>query len=218
PVRHRGHDDLGLDRVRGGDLPGRAPGRAVRPDRGRGHRRGRAVAHVPQGDAPAAQPGLAVPGRLAHDQRAAVVRRGLPEHPGRPAARHHGAGLLPLLPGLPELQLRLRLGHRLLPVRRHHRDHRDPVPGRPAVHVLPLMTATTLVRSRSRWRRLPFSPWHLVLVPATLVLAFPFIWLVLTSLETPSEALHFPPLLTPHVLKLSNYPAAWHSAPFGRFF
>ncbi|MGH3398086.1 MAG: carbohydrate ABC transporter permease [Streptosporangiaceae bacterium] len=79
------------------------------------------------------------------------------------------------------------------------------------------MTATTMVRPRSRLR-LPFSPWHLVLVPAAVVLLFPFAWLLLTSLETPSEALHFPPLLTPHVLKLSNYPAAWNSAPFGRFF
>jgi multiple sugar transport system permease protein len=79
------------------------------------------------------------------------------------------------------------------------------------------MTATTMVRPRSRLR-LPFSPWHLVLVPAALVLLFPFAWLLLTSLETSSEALHFPPLLTPHVLKLSNYPAAWNSAPFGRFF
>ena len=50
------------------------------------------------------------------------------------------------------------------------------------------------------------------------MLLFPFVWLLLTSLETPSEALHFPPLLTPHVLRLSNYPAAWSSAPFGRFF
>ena len=47
------------------------------------------------------------------------------------------------------------------------------------------MTATTMVRPRSRLR-LPFSPWHLVLVPAALVLLFPFAWLLLTSLETSS--------------------------------
>jgi len=66
--------------------------------------------------------------------------------------------------------------------------------------------------------RLPFSPWHLVLVPATLVLIFPFAWLVVTSLETPGEALHFPPILAPHVLRFANYPDALHTAPFGRFF
>jgi multiple sugar transport system permease protein len=57
-----------------------------------------------------------------------------------------------------------------------------------------------------------------VLIPATLVLLFPFAWLVITSLETSSEALRFPPLLTPHVLRLANYPDALHEAPFGRFF
>jgi len=69
---------------------------------------------------------------------------------------------------------------------------------------------------RRRW--LPFSPWHFVLLPATLVLIFPFYWLVVTSLETPSEALRFPPVLVPHVLRFANYSDAFNSAPFGRFF
>jgi multiple sugar transport system permease protein len=69
-----------------------------------------------------------------------------------------------------------------------------------------------------RRRRLPFSPWHLVLIPATIVLIFPFAWLLVTSVETPAEALHFPPVLIPHVLRFSNYSDALASAPFGRFF
>ena len=79
------------------------------------------------------------------------------------------------------------------------------------------MTVATMVRPRRR-ARLPFSPWHLVLIPATLVLIFPFVWLAVTSIETPAEALHFPPILDPHTLRFANYPNAWHSAPFGRFF
>ena len=105
----------------------------------------------------------------------------------------------------------------------------DPVPGRPTIHALPVMTATSAparsevatrggVPAARRRRRLPFSPWHLVLVPATLVLLFPFAWLLITSVETPAEALHFPPVLTPHVLRFANYPDALASAPFGRFF
>jgi len=31
-----------------------------------------------------------------------------------------------------------------------------------------------------RRRRLPFSPWHLVLIPATVVLIFPFVCLLVT--------------------------------------
>jgi len=69
-----------------------------------------------------------------------------------------------------------------------------------------------------RRRRLPFSPWHLVLIPATLILIFPFYWLLVTSVETPSEALRFPPVLTPHTLRFANYPDAFNSAPFGHFF
>jgi len=80
------------------------------------------------------------------------------------------------------------------------------------------MAASTIaVPSRRRWR-LPFSPWHLVLIPASIVLIFPFAWLLITSLETPAEALHFPPILTPHHLVFSNYPQALQAAPFGRFF
>lgn len=68
-----------------------------------------------------------------------------------------------------------------------------------------------------RRRRLPFSPWHLVLIPATVVLLFPFAWLLVTSVESPAESLHFPPILIPHALRFANYSDALSSAPFARF-
>jgi multiple sugar transport system permease protein len=68
-----------------------------------------------------------------------------------------------------------------------------------------------------RWR-LPFSPWHLVLIPATIILIFPFVWMIVTSIETPGEALRFPPDLTPHIIRPGNYLAALRAAPFGRWF
>jgi multiple sugar transport system permease protein len=74
-----------------------------------------------------------------------------------------------------------------------------------------------VIRPRRRWK-LPFSPWHLVLVPATIILIFPFFWMLITSLETSSEALRFPPDLTPHVWRFANYGDALNAAPFGRFF
>jgi multiple sugar transport system permease protein len=81
------------------------------------------------------------------------------------------------------------------------------------------MAASTvnLPAARRRWR-LPFSGWHLVLIPATIILLFPFAWLLLTSIETPSEALHFPPIVIPHHFDLGNYSQALQAAPFGRFF
>ena len=79
------------------------------------------------------------------------------------------------------------------------------------------MSAPAQAMPRRRFR-LPFSPWHLVLVHATLALLFPFVWLIVTSLETPAEALHFPPVLIPRELHVANYPDALAAAPFGRFF
>jgi multiple sugar transport system permease protein len=80
------------------------------------------------------------------------------------------------------------------------------------------MASSTVALAGRRRRRLPFSPWHLVLIPATLVLIFPFAWLIITSIETPAEALHFPPILLPHHLDFGNYAAALKAAPFVRFF
>ena len=66
--------------------------------------------------------------------------------------------------------------------------------------------------------RLPFSPWHLVLVPLTFVLVAPLLWMLLTSLQTTAEANRFPPVLIPHHWRFANYIDAWHTAPFGTFF
>ena len=87
----------------------------------------------------------------------------------------------------------------------------------PAVEASGLAPSGVVLPARRR-RRLPFSPWHLVLIPATIILIFPFAWLLITSVETPAEALHFPPILIPHHLDFGNYPQALQAAPFGRFF
>jgi multiple sugar transport system permease protein len=78
--------------------------------------------------------------------------------------------------------------------------------------VLPVASGGILATRRRR--RLPFSPWHLVLIPASVALLFPFAWLLITSVETPSEALHFPPILIPHTIRFANYSDALSSAPF----
>jgi len=78
--------------------------------------------------------------------------------------------------------------------------------------VLPV--ASGGIPATRRRRRLPFSPWHLVLIPASVALLFPFAWLLIASVETPSEALHFPPILVPHTIRFANYSDALSSAPF----
>jgi multiple sugar transport system permease protein len=70
-------------------------------------------------------------------------------------------------------------------------------------------------RERRSW--LPFSPWHLVLIPLTFVLVAPLLWMFISSLETTTEANRFPPVLFPHSWRFANYADAWHTAPFGTF-
>jgi multiple sugar transport system permease protein len=57
-----------------------------------------------------------------------------------------------------------------------------------------------------------------VLAPVSVILVFPFFWMLITSLETQPESLHFPPVLTPHQLRPANYPDAFNAAPFSHFF
>jgi multiple sugar transport system permease protein len=67
-------------------------------------------------------------------------------------------------------------------------------------------------------RRLPFSPWHLLLMPLAAVMLVPLLWMVIVSLETPSQAQRFPPLLFPHSFHIHSYIDAWNAAPFAHFF
>ena len=64
--------------------------------------------------------------------------------------------------------------------------------------------------------RLPSSR-HLILIPLSLVMVTPLAWMVMTSIQTPDEALRFPPVL-PSGIHWQNYVDAIHAAPFGRFF
>jgi multiple sugar transport system permease protein len=71
-------------------------------------------------------------------------------------------------------------------------------------------------RPRRRW--LPFSPWHLLLMPVALLMLVPFVWVIVTSLETLPQTQHFPPILWPGTFQWSNYPRAWSSVPFSTWF
>jgi multiple sugar transport system permease protein len=66
-------------------------------------------------------------------------------------------------------------------------------------------------------RRLPFSPWHLFLMPAAAVMLLPLVWMVVVSLETKSQAQRFPPVLFPSAFKFGNYSSAFSAVPFGHF-
>jgi multiple sugar transport system permease protein len=66
--------------------------------------------------------------------------------------------------------------------------------------------------------RLPFSPRHLALLPLSLLMVLPLVWMFITSIETLPETRHFPPHLIPSGIHWRNYPDTLDAAPFGRFF
>ncbi|WP_327003875.1 carbohydrate ABC transporter permease [Dactylosporangium sp. NBC_01737] len=56
-----------------------------------------------------------------------------------------------------------------------------------------------------RWLRLPFSPWHLLLMPLSLLFVLPLVQMVLTSFMTDGEINRFPPRFLPSGLHLDGY-------------
>jgi multiple sugar transport system permease protein len=67
-------------------------------------------------------------------------------------------------------------------------------------------------------RRLPFNPWHLVLLPAALVFAMPLLWLFLSSLMNNSQINQFPPTIIPDSLHLEGYRYVFGNALFPTWF
>jgi multiple sugar transport system permease protein len=64
-------------------------------------------------------------------------------------------------------------------------------------------------------RRRP-SPLHLLLVPLTVVMLAPLVWMVLLSISTEAETRRFPPGL-PGGVHWHSYVDAWQQAPFGHW-
>ena len=71
---------------------------------------------------------------------------------------------------------------------------------------------------RPRRRVLPFDPWHLFLAPLAFVMLLPLVWMVVTSLETRAQTLHFPPILWPGSLQFVNYLDVIRDSAFGTWF
>jgi multiple sugar transport system permease protein len=59
---------------------------------------------------------------------------------------------------------------------------------------------------------------HGVLIVMSVLLGFPLLWLVVTSLKTNPQALQIPVVWWPHPFEWHNYPAVLSAVPFYRFF
>jgi multiple sugar transport system permease protein len=69
--------------------------------------------------------------------------------------------------------------------------------------------------SREPRRHRP-SAWHFLLLPLSLVMLTPLVWMVVTAISTPEESRQFPPAL-PTSIQWSNFADVWTGSPFGHW-
>ncbi|MGE5461693.1 MAG: hypothetical protein ACM3WR_13890, partial [Solirubrobacterales bacterium] len=87
----------------------------------------------------------------------------------------------------------------------------------PELHRARLLEAERRVR-RQGLRRLVPRGWHLILLPLSIVMVLPFVWMVLSSFMTNAEINHAPPALFPHRLNLAGYNLVLANSDFPRWF
>jgi ABC-type glycerol-3-phosphate transport system permease component len=80
------------------------------------------------------------------------------------------------------------------------------------------MNRIQTITNRRALSRLAPAAAHLLLAAGGLLMAFPFLWMILTSLKSQGEATAVPPILLPSVPQWGNYAEAWAEAPFARYF
>ncbi len=67
-------------------------------------------------------------------------------------------------------------------------------------------------------RRLPFSPWHLILFPAAILFALPLIWMIVSSFMSNAQINQFPPTIIPDSLHLDGWRTVIGDSDFPRWF
>ena len=61
-------------------------------------------------------------------------------------------------------------------------------------------------------------PAYLLLTLGSLIMVFPFFWMIICSFKTHAEAIAFPPTFWPSHFSFENYTKAFSMAPFGKYF
>lgn len=78
-------------------------------------------------------------------------------------------------------------------------------------------SATTLAETRRRGLPLRLLG-YAAMILAVIVIGLPVYWMLLASFKELREIYTFPPTWIPRTPTLANYPEAWNSAPFGRYY
>jgi multiple sugar transport system permease protein len=86
-----------------------------------------------------------------------------------------------------------------------------------AVHRLRMTEAERRMR-RSGWRRHLPKPAQLILMPLSIIMVLPFVWMVLTSFMTNTEINSIPPTIIPHGLHTGGYANVLAASDFPYWF
>jgi sn-glycerol 3-phosphate transport system permease protein len=83
---------------------------------------------------------------------------------------------------------------------------------------LPRTVAPAAAGARRRGSRLWRLAGYLAIASIVLVIGLPLYWMAIAALKSLPEIYTFPPIWLPAQPRWENFPAAWRSAPFDRFF
>ncbi len=84
---------------------------------------------------------------------------------------------------------------------------------------LPAVPVRDAMRHSARRRTAQNLLWYAMLCLVSVVTVLPFLWILLTSLKGPLDAVvSMPPQLIPHDFTLANYTRVWTRLPVARFF
>jgi multiple sugar transport system permease protein len=82
----------------------------------------------------------------------------------------------------------------------------------------PLPEAAPAAEPPPERRWLPFSPWHLLLAPITILFALPLVWMVLSSFMNNAQINQFPPTIIPDAFHVVGWDRVLTDSSFPRWF
>ena len=81
-----------------------------------------------------------------------------------------------------------------------------------------MTNAVTVQKKRFSRKTRSHAVIHLVLIIGAVIMIFPFVWMILTSLKTNAESLKLPPTLLPETFNTDSYKLVLDELPFGKLY
>lgn len=72
--------------------------------------------------------------------------------------------------------------------------------------------------TKGKFKLLANSLIYVILILGCVIMAMPFLWMIVSSLKSAGEIWTFPPVFFPKDIKWANYIEAWKALPFDKFF